>query len=112
MAPIERSLRHNPYDPRLGTMLFVLAITEHHRGNFEVAIAHARAAVRHDEWRATATLGASLARLGRFDEARAAFPPETLARMASDMRLLTYANPADLAYAIEGMRLAAFGPAS
>jgi tetratricopeptide (TPR) repeat protein len=109
VAPIERSVRHNPYDPRLGTMLWVLSIAEHHCGNFERAIELAQGAMRHDEWRAAATVGASLARLGRFEEARAAFPPETFTRLASDMRLLTYANAADLAYAIEGMRMAANG---
>lgn len=108
-AHIERAMRHNPYDPRLGTMLFVLAIAEHHCGNFDRSIEHAQSALRHDEWRAASVLGASLARLGRFDEARVAFPPETLARLASEMRLLTYANPADLAYAVEGLRMAANG---
>ncbi len=110
LAPIERSMRHNPYDPRLGSTLLMLAIAEYHLGEYEASIAHARAALRHDEWRAAAALGASLARLGRFEEAREALPPETLMQMASGMRLLTYANPADLAYAVEGMRLAAYGP--
>lgn len=109
VAPIRRSMRHNPYDPRLGILLFVLAIAEHHAGDFESSIEHARGAIRRHEWRAASTLGASLARLGRFEEARVAFPPEALARIAPDLRFLPYANPADLAYAMEGMRMAANG---
>jgi adenylate cyclase len=110
IAPIKRSMRHNPYDPRFGALLFMLAIAEHHAGDFEAAVEHAHEAVRRGEARATTVLGSSLARLGRFEEARAAFPPAAFEQLSGNMRLLSYAKASDLAYAIEGLRLAAYGP--
>ncbi len=111
IEPIKRSMRHNPYDPRFGALQLVLAIAEYHAGELEAAVTTARAAMRQGEWRAVSVLGPALARLGRFEEARAAFTPDMLTRItAGSRRLMTYAKPSDLAYAIEGLRLAAYGP--
>lgn len=107
IGPIERSLRLSPYDPQLGPMLQLLALAHYQAGNYEEACVHARAAVRLEDARAAAILAASLARLGRRDEARRAYPPELRDRAhATAPRLVTYANPEDEWRLREGLKLA------
>lgn len=98
IAPVERSLRHSPYDPQLGGMRGLLALAHYQAGNYNSAAREAEAAVNLRNFRATPVLAASLARLGRNDEAHAAFaawmarPRNAAARTALP---LPYANPAD-----------------
>jgi hypothetical protein len=91
-------LRHSPYDPQLGGMRGLLALAHYQAGNYNSAAREAEAAVNLRNFRATPVLAASLARLGRNDEAHAAFaawmarPRNAAARTALP---LPYANPAD-----------------
>lgn len=107
VEPIERSLRRSPYDPQLGPMLQLLALAHYQGRNYEEAAAQAQAAVRLKDARAASILAASLARLGRFEEARRAYPPalRERARTTAPM-LVTYARPEDERHLREGIRLA------
>ena len=107
VEPIERSLRLSPYDPQLGPMLQLLALAHYQSRNYEEAAAQARAAVRLKDARAASILAASLARLGRFDEARDAYTPDLRqrARMSAPL-LVSYARPSDELHLREGVRLA------
>ena len=112
IEPIERSLRYSPYDPQQGPMLSLLALAHYHAGTFEDAIRHAESATAMRDIRGAGILAASLARLGRLDEARRAFPPQ-LEQLAAgrQMRPGPYARESDREDFIEGLRLAGIGPA-
>lgn len=107
---IERSIRHSPHDPQLGNMITLLALAHYHAGNYEESLRHAQTAVRMHDVRAAALSAASLARLGRKDEARealAAFLPSlTNLSAGKAVALAPYANPADQDHLFEGLRLA------
>jgi adenylate cyclase len=113
IAPIERSLRHSPYDPQLGGMRGLLALAHFHAGNYNSAAREAEAAVNLRNLRAMPILAASLARLGRQEEAHAIFagwlarPRNPAARTALP---LPYANPADKQNLRNGLLLAAADP--
>lgn len=110
IAPLQRCLRHNPFDPQIGAYYTLLALANYHAGQYEEAARHARAALRHDDVRAAGLLGASLARLGRLAEARAAFSAEMQARSAQAVRrMIPYARPEDFLDLLEGLRLAGLG---
>ncbi len=72
VAPIERSIRHSPHDPQLGTMFTLLALAHYHAGNYKESLHNAEAAVHLRDVRAQALMAASFARLGRIEEARGA----------------------------------------
>jgi TolB-like protein/cytochrome c-type biogenesis protein CcmH/NrfG len=74
IAPIERSLQHSPYDPQRGAMLSLLALAYFHAGQYDEAVRHADRAVSLLDVRALSVLAASLARLGRTEEARRVLP--------------------------------------
>jgi adenylate cyclase len=110
LAPLDRSLRHNPYDPQIGGFYLLLALAHYHAGNYEEAARHAQAAVMHNDLRASGLHGASLARLGRLEEARRAFSPEIQQRTSLLVRrLIPYARPQDFLDLLEGLRLAGLG---
>ncbi|THD77905.1 MAG: tetratricopeptide repeat protein [Phenylobacterium sp.] len=107
IEPIERSLRNSPYDPQLGAMLFLLAAAHYHTGHYEEAERAAENAFARHDARGAAVLAASLARLGRIEEARNAFPSHlqpTIALLRGQMT--TYARPADREDLLDGLRLA------
>jgi adenylate cyclase len=114
VSPIERSIRHSPYDPQLGAMQAQLALAHYHAGNYEDSARHARAAILLHYPLAFGVLAASLARLGRMDQARdaiVAFIPELRQQLKSGtLRLAPYANAADQEHLSEGLRLAAPTP--
>lgn len=116
VAPIERSMRHSPYDPQLGPMLTQLALAHYQARNYPEATRQAQAAVNLRHSAAYAVAAASLARLGRNEEARsalAAFLPGLQQQLASrTFRLVPYANAADQAHLFEGLRLAGLGQAT
>ncbi|WP_374472298.1 adenylate/guanylate cyclase domain-containing protein [Phenylobacterium sp.] len=96
IAPIERSLRHSPYDPQLGPMHSMLALAHFHAGDFAEAVGQAEAALRLNYTPATSILAASLVRLGRLEDAARAFPVELQARLrARNVHPQPYANAAD-----------------
>jgi adenylate cyclase len=110
VSPIERSMRHSPYDPQLGAMLTQLALAHYQAHNYPEAQRHAQSAIILRHPTAYAVAAASLARLGRTDEARAAitaFLPGFQQQLASrTLRLVPYANAADQAHLFDGLRLA------
>jgi hypothetical protein len=112
IEPIEHSLRYSPYDPQQGAMLSLLALAYYHAGRFEDAIRHAESAAAMRDIRGAGILAASLARIGRAEDARRAFPPQ-LEQIAArrQMRPGPYAREGDRADFIEGLRLAGIGTA-
>ncbi|HZZ33991.1 MAG TPA: TIR domain-containing protein [Phenylobacterium sp.] len=107
IAPIKRGMRLSPYDSQLGVMLDSLSLAAYLVGDYEQAIVHAREAMHHNFASASVVLAASLAQLGRLDEARTALPP-TRWNAGSPQRPMAapYANPADLEHLRQGVRLA------
>lgn len=111
IAPLERSVRHNPFDPQIGAMRATLSLAHYHAGLYEAAIAHAQDAIHLGDHRATPILAASLARLGRLEEARVVLSAQAQERtvaMAS-RRLIPYAHFSDFQDLLEGLRLAGLG---
>ena len=91
-------------------MLQLLALAHYQARNYGEAVRHAQSAVRLNDSRAASILAAGLARLGRFDDARAAYPLEVRARARVQApRLVTYANPEDERHLREGVRMAFLG---
>jgi TolB-like protein/class 3 adenylate cyclase len=104
---IERSLRHNPFDPQLGGSLGSLALAYYQAKNYEQAIVHAKAAIQNGFPAGHGLLAASLARLGRLQEARNAFPDDMRQRAIHEgARLAAYLNDADRSHLLEGLMLA------
>jgi adenylate cyclase len=110
VAPIERSMRHSPFDPQLGAMRAQLALVHYHAGNYAESVLQAQAATHLKFSPAYAVLAAGLARLGRSEEARdalVAFLPELQQQLATGtLGLAPYVNAADQADLFEGLRLA------
>lgn len=110
IAPLERGMRLSPYDSQLSVMLDSLALAHYQAGDYEKAIVRAREAMHQTYATASVVLAASLAQLGRFDEARAALPPAGW-KAGSRQRPMAapYANPAHLEHMRQGVRLAREG---
>jgi adenylate cyclase len=110
IAPMERAIRHNPFDPQIGAFYTLLALAHYHAGNHEEAARQARKAVLHDDIRAAGLEGAALARLGRLDEAHRAFSPAVQQRASQAVRrMMPYARQEDFFDLLEGLRLAGLG---
>jgi TolB-like protein/Flp pilus assembly protein TadD len=111
IAPIERSLRFSPYDPQLGLMRETLALANYQARDYEAAVNHATAAVHTNDSSGSAVLAASLARLGRTEEAAEAFKRSRRWSRPSTARPLAapYADPAQREHLREGLRLAGAG---
>ena len=110
IAPIERSIRLNPLDPQASAMRTMLALAHFHAGHFEDAARIASEVHYLGDTRTAAVLAASLAKLGRFDEARAVLSASVQQRAASGPRMLIpYARPADFQDLLEALRLAGLG---
>jgi len=106
IAPLERSLSLSPCDPQLWLVLETLALAHYQARDYEAAVKLARGAGRASGGGVSAVLVASLARLGRLDEAAAAMariepvvPPQRRARAAP------YANSADREHIREAFRM-------
>jgi TolB-like protein/Flp pilus assembly protein TadD len=107
IAPLERSLRHSPYDPQLGPMHRMLALAHFHAGDYPESIAQAEAALRLNDLGASPLLAAALARAGRLEEAARAYPPELRERLrARNVHPQPYANAADRDALMDAIRLA------
>jgi len=112
VEPIENSIRHSPFDPQLGSMFALLAHARYQAKDYAEAITPAQAAIQHNFPAGYVVLAASLARLGRIEEARKTLPPQLLARtMADTPRLATYANDGDRDHFLGGLALAGIGVA-
>lgn len=105
--PIQRSLRHSPFDPQMGAMLGTLSLAYYQSRDYLAAAREARAAIEHGFVPGHALLAASLARLDRLAEARLALPPDVLSRVLGEtIRMATYVNEADRDHLVQGLRLA------
>lgn len=107
IAPLERSLRHSPFDPQRGLMLCGLALAHYLARNYAEACTYARAATQQNYPPAFAVLGASLARQGRLEEARQAIPADLAPKVTAQVsRIMSSVNPADRDHLLEGIALA------
>jgi len=107
IAPIERSLRYSPYDPQLGPMHRMLALAHFHAGNYAECVAEAEAAIRLNDVASARLLAAGLAKLGRIEEAAAAYPAELRERLRARLGYpMPYANATDRAALQEAVRSA------
>lgn len=110
VAPMQRAIRHNPFDPQIGAFYTLLALAHYHAGNYEDAARQAHKATLHDDIRAAGIEAAALARLGRFEDAQRAFSPEVQQRASQAVRrMMPYARQEDLLDLLEGLRLAGLG---
>lgn len=107
ITSLERGLRLSPYDAQLGVMLESLALAHYQARHYEQAVVHATAAMHQTHTPSSTVLAASLAQLGRLDEARAVLPPPGW-QSGSPQRPMAahYVNPSDLEHLREGVRLA------
>jgi tetratricopeptide (TPR) repeat protein len=110
IAPLERGMRLSPYDSQLSVMLDSLALAHYQAGDYEKAIVRAQEAMHQTYANFSVVLAASLAQLGRLDEAHEALPPPG-SKAGSRQRPLAapYANPAHLEHLRQGLRLAREG---
>jgi tetratricopeptide (TPR) repeat protein len=107
IAPLERFLRLSPYDSQLAIILESLALAHYHAGNFEEAVASAKAAMHRNHANTSAILAASLARMGRDAEAALALPQSRWGAATTQRPLAApYANPEHLEFLRQGVRLA------
>lgn len=107
IAPLERSLRHSPFDPQMGLMLCGLALAHYLARNYAEACRYARAATQQNYPPAFAVVGASLARQGRLEEARQAIPADLTPTVTAQVsRLMSSVNPADRDHLMGGIALA------
>lgn len=110
VAPIRNALRLSPFDNQLGANLGALALAYYQARDYAEAAVQARLAVQQKYSAGYPLLAASLARLGRLEEARGAMPAQLLRRAARDTpRLAAYANDADRDHFLEGLVLAGIG---
>jgi TolB-like protein len=107
VGPIERSLRLSPYDPQVGPMLETLALANYQAGDYEQAARQAAAAINPADRFGSGVLAASLARLGRVEEAARAFARARESTPSPHRPLAApYADPAHLKHLRDGFRLA------
>lgn len=110
IAPIERCVRLSPYDPQLGVMLETLALAHYHAKHYDEAIVQATAAMHQNYARASSILAASLAQLGRIEEAGKALPRAPWAKASPQSPMAApYADPAQLEHLRQGVELARSG---
>lgn len=110
ITPLERSVRLSPFDPQMGAMLGTLALAHYHAGAYGQAAELAHEALRQHEPRGPLILAASLARLGRAEDARALLTDDIKARvyaMIAQQRT-PYARASDLQDFVDALRLAGF----
>ena len=110
VTPLERSIRLSPFDPQMGAMIGTLALAHFHAGAYDLAADRAREAIRQNEARGPLVLAASLARLGRHEEARALIddPIRTRAQKLIARSRPLYAHAAELQDFLDALRLAGF----
>jgi TolB-like protein len=104
IEPIARSIAHSPFDPQMGTMLGVLALAHYHAGDLETAAARARESQNLGFAHGALVAAASLARMARADEARAALGKRG-AELAAGL-FIPYARKSDFQDFLDGLRLA------
>lgn len=110
IKPLERGMRLSPYDAQLGVMLECVALAHYHIHDYEAAIVRAREAMHQNRTTASTVLAASLAQLGRLEEARAALPVARWEAPTPQRPMSArYANRAHLDHIREGVRLAREG---
>jgi len=107
ISPLERGLRLSPYDSQVGVMLDSLALAHYQARDYERAAERSREAMHQAGARTSAMLAASLAQLGRLDEARAVVPTDRWAGGSPQRPMAApYADPAQAAHLRDGIRKA------
>jgi TolB-like protein len=107
IEPLERGLRLSPYDSQLAVMLESLALAHYLAGHYERAAECARDAMHQTGGATNSLLAASLAQLGRLDEAKAALPADRWPGASFQRPMAApYAVPSDVAHLREGIRKA------
>ena len=108
IEPIKRGLRLSPSDPQLAINLNLLSVAHYQAGEYEEASRQALAAIEHGPEKRSFVLAASLARLGRFEEAARYLPRyDTHANSVQRPLAARYANIADWEHWRDGVRMAA-----
>lgn len=108
IAPIERGIRRNPYDPQLGVSLGTLSLAYYLAEDYEQSVVQARAALARGYRGAIPAIVASLARLDRMHEAEQLLSREDLERAVGKFpRLVATATERDREHVSEGLQLAA-----
>lgn len=107
---LAHSLKRSPFDPQVALMLLALALAHYHAGDYEPAIARSKEALGLNYARGALVQAASLARLGRIDEARAALPPEAQGAALAGGFFMPYASTDDLQDFRDGLLLAGLDP--
>jgi TolB-like protein/Flp pilus assembly protein TadD len=108
IEPIERSLRLSPFDPQIGPMRETLALANYHAGKYESAVEQAVLATPPSDPSGSSVLAASLARLGRVEEAAAAYVKARQTKPSPRRPLAApYADPGQLAHLRAAFRMAA-----
>ena len=106
IAPLERAFSLSPCDPQLGPMFETLALAHFQAGNYEQAVEFGRATTRHTDGVST-VLVASLAKLGRFEEAvQALGRTDPVGRSIRRPMPAPYASSSDLDHVRDAFRLA------
>jgi len=110
IAPLERGMRLSPYDAQLGVMLESLALAHYLVRDYEQAVVRAREAMHQNHAGASVVLAASLAQLGRFEDARKVLPSSGF-KAGSPQRPMAapYADAAQREHLRQGVRLAREG---
>jgi len=107
VGPIQRCLRHSPFDPQRGAILASLAFAYYQSKDYLEAATIAQAALQHDANVGLPLLAASLARLGRDEEASRLIQPEARERLVrSSLRIAAFANEEDRFHYVDGLKLA------
>ena len=112
ISPIQRCLRLSPYDPQLTSSLETLALAYYQARDYEKAAATAELARDPRVPTGSKVFAASLARLGRMDEAAIEFAHASRVGLSPHRPMAaTYIIPSQLEHLREGFRLAR-GPTS
>lgn len=107
IEPIKRSLRLSPCDPQASSMLETLALAHYQARDFENAITYAEAGASAAGLSGSSVRAASLARLGRFQQAASEFQAANLSPPSPNRpRAAPYAKTADAEFLRDGFRLA------
>jgi adenylate cyclase len=106
VAPIERAIRRNPYDPQQGIMLGTLSLAHYLAGDYVQAVARSKAALARGYRGSLHVTAAALGQLGEALEAERILGREQLIRLVTTLPRLV-AREEDRQHVREGLELAA-----
>jgi TolB-like protein len=106
IAPLERAIRRNPYDPQQGIMLGTLSLAHYLAGDYGEAAAQGKAARARGYNGGLHVIAAALGQLGQGEEAERILGREQLIRLVATMPRLVVREE-DRQHLQEGLELAA-----